>query len=193
MRQDGRFWASLVVPPIATGAGGSEAVRAIFLRFDRQAQRLRSILRLLLVAVMAMAVWAGTSRTEWPTQFAVVGVYGMLALIAAWMLVRHPQRARKLRALEPMVPVDVAAICVLQFLSTGSYLVLAELTASRSRLLADVMTSEERERRRIAEALHDGALQTVLAAKQDLREVMRSNPLADGVVRASELLGDVSH
>jgi signal transduction histidine kinase len=65
--------------------------------------------------------------------------------------------------------------------------------ASRSLLLADVMTSEERERRRIAEALHDCALQTVLAAKQDLREVMRSNPLADGVVRASELLGDVSH
>jgi len=89
------------VPPIATGAGGSEAVRAIFLRFDRQAQRLRSILRLLVVAVMAMAVWAGTSRTEWPAQFALVGVYGMLALIAAWMLVRHPQRACKLRALEP--------------------------------------------------------------------------------------------
>jgi len=39
--------------------------------------------------------------------------------------------------------------------------------------------------------LHDGALQTVLAAKQDLREAIR----ADGdksVERASELLVDVS-
>ena len=54
---------------------------------------------------------------------------------------------------------------------------IAELTASRSPLLADVMTAEERERRRIAEALHDGALQTVLAAKQDLREPkLRSKP-----------------
>ena len=114
-------------PPIATGAGGSEAVRAIFLSFDRQAQRLRSLLRLLLVAVMAMAVWAGTSRTEWPAQFALVAAYGALALVAAWMLVRYPRRAPKLRALEPMMPVDVAAICVLQVLSTGSYLVLALL------------------------------------------------------------------
>ena len=269
MRQEGGFWASLVVPPVATGAGGSEAVRAIFLRFDRQAQRQRSILRVFLVAVMAMAVWAGTSRTEWAAQFALVGAYGLLALAAAWMLVRHPLRARKLRALEPMVPVDIAAICVLQFLSTGSYLVLAllaflpffiatqagrraavmsvaailggglavltdpvfrqqmsaqsvvalltmlvllcycsytvsrvqqrrlagmaELTASRSMLLADVMTSEERERRRIAETLHDGALQTVLAAKQDLREALRHNGTGPEVVRASALLGDVSH
>jgi len=101
VRQDGRFWASLVVPPIATGAGGSEAVRAIFLRFDRQAQRLRSILRLLLVAVMAMAVWAGTSRTEWPAQFALVGGYGMLALIAAWMLVRWIDLSNHRRIGEP--------------------------------------------------------------------------------------------
>jgi two-component system NarL family sensor kinase len=60
-------------------------------------------------------------------------------------------------------------------------------------LLADVMTAEERERRRIAEALHDGALQTVLAAKQDLREAIRSNGDTSGVERASELLVDVSH
>lgn len=167
-----------------------------------------------------------------------------------------------------MVPVDVAAICTLPFLSTGSYLVLgllaflpffiatqtgrraavmsvaaiiggglavladpvfreqlpvlamvtlltmlallclcsytvsrvqqrrlagiAELTASRSLLLADVMSAEERERRRIAETLHDGALQTVLAAKQDLRDAIRGNGDMTGVARASELLADVS-
>lgn len=262
-------WASLVVPPSVAGAAGSEAVRAIFFSFDRQAQRLRSILRLLLVVVMALAVWSDTSRADWPAQFGLVGSYAVLSGIAAWVWLRHPQRARKLRRLEPMVPVDVAAICVLQFLSTGSYLVLsllaflpffiatqagrraallsvaaivggacavltdpvfrqqmsvtstatlllmlallyfcsytvsrvqqrrlasiAGLTASRSLLLADVMSAEERERRRIAEALHDGALQTVLAVKQDLREVLRHNDGdASEVERASELLGDVS-
>jgi two-component system, NarL family, sensor kinase len=265
----GGFWVSLVVPPVATGPAGSEAVRDIFLTFNRQAQRLRSILRVLLVGVMLLVVWSGTSRTEWPAQLALVAVYAALSGAAAWTLLRHPQGAKRLRALEPMVPVDVAAICLLQFLSTGSYLVLAllaflpffiatqagrraavmsvvaiigggtavladpvfrqqmsvpmvvalltmlallclcsytvsrvqqrrlaaiaELTATRSLLLADVMTAEERERRRIAETLHDGALQTLLAAKQDLREAIRNDGAGDGVVRASELLGDVSH
>ena len=254
---------------MAIGAAGSEAVRAIFLKFDRQAQRLRSILRLLLVAVMVLVVCSGTSRSEWPAQFGLVAVYGVLSAIAAWVWLRHPHRARRLRALEPMVPVDILAICILQFLSIGSYLVLAllaflpffiatqagrraavmsvaailggavavvsdpvfreqmstlaivtllvmltllclcsytvsrvqqrrlasiaELTASRSLLLADVMTAEERERRTVAEALHDGALQTVLAAKQDLRQAIRhSGDTSPEVARAAELLGDVS-
>ena len=247
------------------GAGGSQAVRAIFVRFDSQAQRQRSILRLALVAVMALAVFSGTSRSDWPAQLALVATYGAVSIVAAWMWLRHPHRARRLRAIEPMMPVDIAAICVLPFLSTGSYLALAllaflpffiatqsgrraavmsvaaivgggvgvltdpvfrrelsamsiltmlallclcsytvsrvqqrrlagiaELTASRSLLLADVMTAEERERRRIAETLHDGALQTVLAAKQDLREAIRGNGDTLGVERASELLVDVS-
>ena len=257
------------MPPAETGAGGNEAVRAIFSQFDQQTRRQRSILRLALVVVMVLAVWSGTSRSEWPGQFALVATYAVLSVIAAWMWLRHPHRARRLRALEPMVPVDIAAICGLPFLSTGSYLVLgllaflpffiatqagrraalmsvaaivgggigivadpvfrrelppmaigtilamlallclcsytvsrvqqrrlvsiAELTASRSLLLADVMTAEERERRRIAETLHDGALQTVLAAKQDLREAIRANGDKSGVERASELLVDVSH
>jgi two-component system NarL family sensor kinase len=257
------------VPPIGTGGGGTEAVGEIFVQFDQQTRRQRSILRLALVAVMVLAVLSGSSRSEWPGQFALVATYGALSTIAAWMWLRHPHRARGLRALEPMVPVDIVAICGLPFLSTGSYLVLgllaflpffiatqagrraalmsvaaivgggvgiladpvfrrelstlaivtilamlallclcsytvsrvqqrrlvsiAELTASRSLLLADVMTAEERERRRIAEALHDGALQTVLAAKQDLREAIRANGDKSGVARASELLVDVSN
>jgi two-component system NarL family sensor kinase len=261
-------WASLEAPPAAAGASGGEAVRDIFGKFDRQTQRQRSILRLALVALMALAVVTGTHRSEWAAQFALVGAYGALSAAAAWLVLRHPHRARRLRALEPMVPVDVAAICTLPYLSTGSYLVLgllaflpffiatqtgrraalfsvvaiiaggaavladpmirrqlsgvavvtvllmlallclcsytvsrvqqrrlasiAELTASRSLLLADVMTAEERERRRIAEALHDGALQTVLAAKQDLRDVIKGNGDLSVVTRASELLADVS-
>lgn len=257
-----------MTPPIAAGDGAARAVREIFVRFDQQAQRLRSILRLGLVGVMVLTVCSGTSRHEWQAQFALVAVYGTLSAVAAWMWLRHPDRARRLRAMEPMVPVDIAAICILQFLSTGSYLVLgllaflpffiatqaghraavmsvasiaagalailvdpvfraqlsalsiatlltmlallclcswavsrvqqrrlasiAQLTAVRSVLLADVMTAEERERRRIAEQLHDGALQTVLAAKQDLREAIRSDGESPGVARASELLADVS-
>jgi two-component system NarL family sensor kinase len=217
-----------------------------------------------------LVVCSGTRRSEWPAQFGLVAVYGVLSVIAAWGWLRYPQRARRLRALEPMMPVDILAICTLQFLSVGGYLVLAllaflpffiatqagrraavmsvaaivggavavvsdpvfrtqmstlsivtllvmltllclcsytvsrvqqrrlasiaELTASRSVLLADVMTAEERERRAVAEALHDGALQTVLAAKQDLRQAIRhSGETSPEVARAAVLLGDVSH
>ncbi|MBS1692687.1 MAG: sensor histidine kinase [Actinobacteria bacterium] len=258
------------LPPVVEQAGTSEAVREIFLQFERQAQRLRAILRLALVAVMVLAVLGGTRPVEWPPQFVLVGAYGVLAVVAAWMWIAHPNRARRVREVAPMAPVDIAAICVLQFLSTGGYLMLgllaflpfftatqrgrraavmailaiaggaiavlsdpvyrqlpalaivtiltmlallclcsygvsrtqerrlvsiAELTLSRSLLLADVMTAEERERRRIAEVLHDGALQTVLAARQDLREVLRDGRDGDSaeISRASELLGSVSH
>lgn len=249
-------------------AGAGDAVREIFVGFERQAQRLRAILRLALVAVMVLAILSGTHRGEWAAQFVLVGGYGVLALGAAWMWLRHPRRARHVREVAPMAPVDIAAICGLQFLSTGSYLMLgllaflpfftatqrgrraaamsivaiaagavavvadplyrrqlpalatltiltmlavlclcsyavsrtqqrrlvniAELTLSRSVLLADVMSAEESARRRVAETLHDGALQTVLAARQDLREAIRDGTRSAEVDRASELLGSVS-
>jgi two-component system NarL family sensor kinase len=46
----------------------------------------------------------------------------------------------------------------------------AALAASRGRLVAQALDAEERERRRLGEALHDDALQNLLAARQDLEE-----------------------
>lgn len=43
---------------------------------------------------------------------------------------------------------------------------LAEVSASRGRLVGQVMQAEETERRRLAEALHDDALQNLLFARQ---------------------------
>jgi two-component system NarL family sensor kinase len=45
---------------------------------------------------------------------------------------------------------------------------IADLAAERAALLAEMVDIEDRERRRLAEDLHDGALQYVLAARQDL-------------------------
>jgi signal transduction histidine kinase len=45
---------------------------------------------------------------------------------------------------------------------------VAELSASRSQLVSQILVAEERERRRLAEALHDDAMQNLLAAGQDL-------------------------
>ena len=245
-----------------------DTVRAIFRTFDRQTRRQRSILRLALVALMVLAVCSGTPMDAWRGQLVLIAGYGALSVTAAWLWLRHPERARRLRKLEPMVTVDVAALCGLQFLSTGSYLVLgllaflpffiathlgqwaaimsvtaiitgalaivtdsdlrrqmtplqittvlvmlallcvcayaisavqqhrmqkfAALIASRELLLADVMAAEERERRQVAEALHDGPLQTLLAARQDLREATGPNGDPAGAARAAELVGDVS-
>ncbi|HVS84377.1 MAG TPA: ATP-binding protein [Gaiellaceae bacterium] len=53
---------------------------------------------------------------------------------------------------------------------------LIELARGRKQLLADVMSAEERERRELAEGLHDHAIQNLLVARQDLEEAMAAHP-----------------
>ncbi len=64
---------------------------------------------------------------------------------------------------------------------------IARLAAERQRLAEELIAAEDEARRRIAEDLHDGALQTLLAAKQDLIE---ASPGRAKVIRASEEVGD---
>jgi two-component system NarL family sensor kinase len=45
---------------------------------------------------------------------------------------------------------------------------IEQLADSRGRLVAEALDAEDRERRRLAEALHDEAIQNLLAARQDL-------------------------
>jgi PAS domain S-box-containing protein len=47
---------------------------------------------------------------------------------------------------------------------------IADLAQARGELVSQLMLAEERTRQRIAQVLHDDALQTLLAADQDLRE-----------------------
>ena len=275
MRQNGsqkkrpdRFWARLAVPPTPVGGIAHDAVQAVFVQFEQRAQRRRAILRLVLVGLMVLAIVAGSERSSWPAAFAIVGVYGLLAAFSAYIHLRPRPSVNRMRAVVPMMPVDVAAICLLQLPSTGSYLMLgllaflpffiatqygqwavvmavtaivaggltivtdsalrtqmtplqittvlvmlallclcsyaisaiqqhrlqtfADIIASRELLLADVMAAEERERRQVAEALHDGPLQTLLAARQDLREAIGPNGDPASAARAAELVGDVS-
>ncbi|MFD8227492.1 sensor histidine kinase [Streptomyces massasporeus] len=51
---------------------------------------------------------------------------------------------------------------------------IGRLVVTRSVLLAQTMTAEERERQVISETLHDGALQNILAARQDVQEALES-------------------
>jgi two-component system, NarL family, sensor kinase len=50
-----------------------------------------------------------------------------------------------------------------------------QLAAIRGRLVAEALDAEDRERRRLAEALHDEAIQNLLSARQELREAERGD------------------
>lgn len=63
---------------------------------------------------------------------------------------------------------------------------VAELQGDRARLISEVLGAEERERARVAQALHDDALQSLLAAHQDLLEAA---PGRAQVTRAHEIMG----
>ena len=80
---------------------------------------------------------------------------------------------------------------------------IAALATLRGRLVAENLEAEERVRQRISEQLHDGALQDLLAARQDLVEAgaggdpaMRDEMLGfarEGVERAVKLLREAVH
>lgn len=53
---------------------------------------------------------------------------------------------------------------------------IAALSASREALLVDIMTASDKQRRQISETLHDGPLQEVLAARQQIRQVAKRSP-----------------
>jgi two-component system, NarL family, sensor kinase len=56
---------------------------------------------------------------------------------------------------------------------------LAELARGRRRLLADVMTAEDRSRRDLAVSLHDNAIQNVLASRQDVEDAAKTGSRED--------------
>src|SRR5204863_2861440 len=61
----------------------------------------------------------------------------------------------------------IGAVLVSMLVARGGARI-GQLAESRGRLVAEAMDAEDRERRRLAEALHDEAIQNLLAARQDL-------------------------
>ena len=82
--------------------------------------------------------------------------------------------------------VGVACVLLSMLLARRTALV-ARLADSRSRLLADALEAEQRERKALAEALHDDAIQNILSARHELEEAgeTQSHP---ALVRADDAL-----
>lgn len=231
--------------------------------------RIASVLRIGVVGLMVAAMVVGTSRSEWPQQIVLIGVYAVAALWALLLAYSASRRFFALRRFRSMVrlepfaftAVDVLILTGFQLLSTdGIYPLLimillpvlvgldvstrraavvlactlvgfavavlgdpvmlraigwpetifrfalyaflcatalmvvrieerhtrsvAGLSALREELLAQTMTASEVLQRRIAEAIHDGPLQDVLAARQELIELDAVTPGDERVGRA---------
>lgn len=53
---------------------------------------------------------------------------------------------------------------------------IARLSAARQELLVDLMTASDDQQRRLSEYIHDGPLQSVLMARQDITSVLKKQP-----------------
>ena len=84
-----------------------------------------------------------------------------------------------------------AAAVWLSEIQRSRVLTIGKLAADRSSLLAELMGIEERERRSLAENLHDGALQYILGARLDLED-LREGDSRDALDRLDRALAESS-
>ncbi|GEE02720.1 ATPase [Gordonia spumicola] len=165
---------------------------------DRTARAVRWIWPTLLVdaaVLTALTVIAGRSdATAWTT-FILLNGFALLPLMAATQL--DPTVCARVGVVSVVVYFAAAMVAqststeptstialhtfVIAVLALGSVLLSAvqrsrvetieELARDRARLLDELVGVEDRERAQLAEALHDGALQYVLAARQELDSI----------------------
>jgi two-component system NarL family sensor kinase len=165
------------------------ALAALFLTRSERAPRvplsLYAVLDLAFICVLSY--YSGGAFSQLRYAFFVLPVAAVLlprpamtaaasaAAVAAYVVVAlvHPATSGR-KDLEFVL----AQALYLTWLGIGAVLVsrllarrgaqIGQLAESRGRLVAQAMDAEDRERRRLAEALHDEAIQNLLAARQDL-------------------------
>jgi two-component system NarL family sensor kinase len=134
----------------------------------------------------------------WPTFTALAAGASVVAYVAQSLA--HP--ARKEAGAERFILtyagflawVGVACVLLSALLArrTGA---IADLLETRTRLLAETQTAEGRERRRLAEVLHDHAVQNLLSARHDLQELGETVHGQPALARAedavAQTLGDL--
>lgn len=111
-------------------------------------------------AAVALVVIAGTFAVEIFTDHVVLAQAGMGRAIMATMV--------------------FGFLCCTAFLAVYAQSrqldEITDLSASRQALLVDLMTASDAQQRRISEYIHDGPLQSVLMARQDITSVLKKQP-----------------
>lgn len=116
-----------------------------------------------------------------------VGAYLAQALAHPAVHLAHADRFIAVQAAY-LAWIGVAAVLLSAVLDRRTRRV-AELAEARRRLTTEVLTAEERQRRSLAEGLHDHAIQNLLSARHDLEEVADSSD-HPGLRRADEALAE---
>jgi two-component system NarL family sensor kinase len=130
-------------------------------------------------------------RFGWPTTLAATGLVVLAYDVqAATHPARHTKHAVGFVAVQTGYLLWIgAAAALFSGLLAARTERLIQLSRGRRQLLADVMSAEERERRELAETIHDHAIQSLLAARQDLEEARKARASED-LDRALSALGD---
>lgn len=130
-------------------------------------------------------------RFGWPTTLVATGLVVLAYdLQAATHPARHMKHALGFIAVQNGYLLWIGgAATVFSGLLAARTERLIRLSRGRRQLLADVMSAEERERRELAETLHDHAIQSLLAARQDVEAALKGGPDED-LERALSALTD---
>ncbi len=167
---------------LLTRRGGEAPVRFIWLALFAD-----------VVALAALSLVAGNSAQESWTADLVINGFFLIPMLAATQLrpwvctvvvvptvgvyLASSAASRQANIDEPWASIllrtgvlaGLSLGCVLlSYVQRSRVLTIGALVSDRSQLLAEMVSIEDRERRDLAENLHDGALQYVLAARQDL-------------------------
>nr|WP_202422601.1 ATP-binding protein [Gordonia sp. SID5947] len=165
----------------------------------------------LVVLVAVTAVASQSDQISWTTDVLVAGfallpmiaAIGMRPLVCAAVVVptvavyfvanaiaRVPNGRPWSVILLSTAVIGVLALgaVLLSRLQRSRVVTIGSLAAERSRLLDDVMQIEQRERRDLAEHLHDGALQYVLGARQELAALGDNGRDSESIARIDEAL-----
>jgi two-component system NarL family sensor kinase len=129
-----------------------------------------SQIRFAFVFVPVSAAFRRRPRLTLSVSIASVLVYVVQAL-------SHPSRTNRAAVSFVIVQASYlawigAAVTLLSALLARRERVVEALLVTRQRLVVEALAAEDRERKRLSEDLHDGPLQTLLAARHDLEDVV---------------------
>ena len=200
---------------VAALAISGYAVTALAFAYLRPVQRRLSLVGTVLdvLSITVLAYLSGGPFSDARLAYFVIPIsvafrYGWRTTLAATGLVvfaydvqtathpaRHAKNALQFVAVQNgyLLWLGAAAAVFSGLLAARTERLLA-LSRERQRLLADVMSTEDRERRELAEDIHDHAIQNLLSARQDVEAALKQRPdreLERALVTLGEAVADL--